>query len=219
VATDVRFPVVLFDLDGTLTDSEAGIVASYRYALRSQGLSADYSAIRSCIGPPLMQSLRHLGVPVEDVERATVAFREYMVERGMYENRLYDGIVQALGSLRSAGMVMGIATSKLIDVALPIVEHFGISGFFSTVSGATADGHRAHKVDIAAHALEELGAPKPQSVAMVGDREHDMFAARDLGLFAVGAGWGYGGEEELLSSGADVILASPVALTEFLLAT
>jgi len=214
----VRFPIVLFDLDGTLTDSEAGIVASFRCALHSQGLSAERGAIRSCIGPPLRQGLTLLGVPADNLDSAVTAYRAYLTKSGMYENRLYEGISEVLTSLRSAGIVMGVATSKLIDSAVPILEHFGISSFFSTVSGATADGRRLHKVDIAAHALDELGSPERAGVALVGDREHDMFAARELGLFAVGAGWGYGNREELSSSGAHVILASPAALTEFLLA-
>jgi phosphoglycolate phosphatase len=119
----------------------------------------------------------------------------------------------------TAGIVMGVATSKLVDFAVPILAHFGISSFFSTVSGATADGRRLHKVDIAAHALEDLGSPERGGVALVGDREYDMFAARELGLFAVGAGWGYGTEEELLGSGANVIVTSPLGLTELFLAS
>lgn len=210
------FPVVLFDLDGTLTDSQAGIVASYRYALAAVGLAADESRTKALIGPPLEQNLLTLGVAAADVSRATAAYRQYFVRRGMYENRLYDGAVDALAELSSGGTRLGVATSKLVDFAHAILEHFQISHFFEVVSGASRDGSRSHKADVAAHALEGLGYPQPSSVALVGDREQDMYAAAELGLYGVGALWGYGSEAELRQAGAQVLVGSPEALVPVL---
>lgn len=210
------FPVVLFDLDGTLTDSQVGIVASYRYALAALGLSAEETAIRACIGPPLEYNLVELGVPASEVSAGVTAYREYFSATGMYENRLYDGITDTLAALASAGSTLGVATSKLDDFAETILKYFEIRHFFAQVSGSTRDGRRAHKIDVVTHALEGLGLPAPSTVAMVGDREHDMYAANELGLYAIGASWGYGSEAELVGAGARVLVPTPGALPEVL---
>lgn len=210
-------PVVLFDLDGTLTDSAPGIVASYRYALAALGMEAPDAAIRRCIGPPLQHSLHRLGVPDDLLPEAVAAYRENFARSGLYDNRLYEGTEEMLRALVSVGTVLGVATSKLDEYARTILEHFGVMGYFATVSGSTGDGRRLYKEDIAAHALQSLGNPTASSVALVGDREHDMFAAHRLGLIGVGVSWGYGSEAELFGSGAEVVVDGPSELTALLL--
>jgi phosphoglycolate phosphatase len=134
----------------------------------------------------------------------------------MYDNRLYDGAADALAQLSSTGTRLALATSKLGDFADAILGHFGLRHYFEVVAGASRDGSRSHKADVAAYALEGLGHPDPGCVALVGDREQDMYAAGELGLYGVGALWGYGSEAELLGAGAQVLVPSPAALVPVL---
>lgn len=213
----VACTTVLFDLDGTLTDSEPGIIASFRYALAGYGLEADDAAIRRWIGPPLRDGLSALGIPPDQVEAAVTAYRSYFGETGMYDNRLYEGAAQMLVDLRRAGVTLGLATSKLEKYAHAILAHFGIIEHFRVVAGASTDGSRLSKEAIVDHALVALGRPDPATVAFVGDREHDMRAAVHHRLHAVGAGWGYGDDQELTEAGSEVIADSPAALIRLLL--
>jgi phosphoglycolate phosphatase len=209
-------PVVLFDLDGTLTDSQAGIVASYLHTLGAFGLDGDPSAIRRWIGPPLGQGLAGLGILPADLDEAVATYRAYFSSTGLYQNRLYEGTTDMLAALSSAGSTLGLATSKLTEFAETILDHFGIANLFSVVAGATRDGRRSHKADVLAHALSELGRPDPSRVALVGDREHDMFAAIEHGVHPVGVLWGYGSRSELTDAGAETLAATPGELTALL---
>jgi phosphoglycolate phosphatase len=213
----MRFTTVLFDLDGTLTDSQSGIIASYRHTLSLLGLEATDGEIRRCIGPPLAVSLRQLGVDVGDIERATDIYRGYFAEKGIFDNRLYPGVTELLDALTARGLVLAIATSKLDEFAVGIAEHFGMAQYFTAVAGATRDGTRLHKEDIAEYALVQLGSPDRARVAMVGDREHDMFAATALGIYPIGATWGYGSPDELTSAGAVELVESVPLLSQLLL--
>jgi phosphoglycolate phosphatase len=209
---------VLFDLDGTLTDSEPGIVASYRHTLAAFGREADTGAIRRCIGPPLPEGLAALGIPSSQVDRAVAVYRSYFGTTGMYQNRLFDGVVEMVSSLRSAGVTLGLATSKLQRFADAILDHFGIAKYFAVVVGASGDDTRSSKEAIVDFALESLDRPDPATVALVGDRQHDVGAARHHGLHAIGVAWGYGGVEELRSSGSEAIVGDPASLTRLILA-
>lgn len=213
----VPLPIVLFDLDGTLTDSAAGIVASYSHVLASLGMHAEEADIRRGIGPPLAQALASLGVPATLMDQAITAYREVFARRGLYDNRVYPGTTEMLEELGRAGTTLGVATSKLDQFARAILEHFRLSEYFTVVSGSSRDGARSHKVDVLAHALEELGGPAPSSVALVGDREHDMYAARQLGVWAIGVTWGYGPEDELVASGAHVLAHDQAELSALVL--
>ena len=208
---------VLFDLDGTLTDSEPGIIASYRHALGTFNKGADSATIRRWIGPPLEEGFAALGVPVTEVQAAIATYRAYFSVTGMYENSLYEGVAEMLGELRAAGMRLAVATSKLQEFAVTILDHFEIGQHFEVVAGATSDGRRTAKEDIVSFALASLGHPDPSTVALVGDREHDMRAAVRHSLHAIGAGWGYGDRDELQDSGSEVIAGDPTALARLLL--
>jgi phosphoglycolate phosphatase len=214
-----RLEIVLFDLDGTLTDSQAGIVNSYRHALSLLGLPVDEEAIRRWIGPPLRDGLAALGVPDRLLDTAIITYRAYFVETGMFQNRLYDGVAQALADLRGAGITLGVATSKLDEFAVEILDHFGITKKFAVIAGASRDGRRTHKGDVVDHALDCLGRPDPRTVALVGDREHDVHAATEHGLLPIGASWGYGSAGELTAAGVKHIVSSPSELTRLVLAT
>lgn len=214
-ASGVR--VVLFDLDGTLTDSQSGIIASYRHALERYGLDAPARAIRPWIGPPLVNGLAALGVPPGELDAAVATFRDYFSTRGIFDNHLYPGVAEMLAGVAGSGAQMGLVTSKLTEYAARILGHFEIADYFSVVAGSTRDGSRLHKDEVLDHALEELGRPEPCAVVMVGDREQDIHAAIKHGVRPVGVTWGYGTSAELEGAGAEELVGEPGDLIALLL--
>ncbi len=209
--------LVLFDLDGTLTDSQAGISASYRHTLAELGLHADDAAIRACIGPPLSWSLASLGVPSERIGEAVGIWREFFAVNGIFDNKVFDGVPALLDRVSGAGIPMGVATSKLRGYAVDILEHFSLAGYFATVAGATSDGRLTHKDEIVGDAMARAGVSASERVVMIGDREHDMWGAIATGVVPIGVSYGYGTRRELESAGAQWIVDSPGALAELIL--
>lgn len=205
---------ILFDLDGTLTDPREGITRSIAYALERMGMTAPPpEALAFAIGPPLRASLASLlGTPTAaDVERALALYRERFADVGLFENRPYDGIVEALDALAAGGARLFVATSKPHVYARRIVEHFGLARHFVAVHGCELDGTREDKRDLLAHLIPHHGVA-PDCAAMVGDRGVDMRAARHHGVRALGALWGYGSREELIGHGAHALCARPQEL-------
>jgi phosphoglycolate phosphatase len=204
---------ILFDLDGTLTESGPGIMSSVRYALANMGRPAlDDDQLRRFIGPPLLDSFRDLcGFDPAEVTVAIAAYREYYATNGQYENSVYDGIPELLGSLRDAGRTLAVATSKAEVFAASILDHFALTEHFSAVVGSELDGRRTAKADIITEALARLDRPTAGTV-MIGDRSHDMSGAAAVGVGRIGVLWGYGDDAELTAAGADALAATPVEL-------
>ena len=213
---------VLFDLDGTLTDSSLGIFRCVRYAfarLAEVGgpviaLPED-AELRWIVGPPLRESFAKLAGEQEK-ERLVAFYLERYSPIGAFENHVYDGVGQALDALAAQGARLFVATSKNEIDARRILEHFGLAGRFESINGARADGSRAGKQEligdvIAAHGLS------PREVAMIGDREYDMIGAKSAGVTGVGALWGYGTQAELKAAGADALAETPVEAAEIAL--
>jgi phosphoglycolate phosphatase len=201
---------VLFDLDGTLTDSAPGIVASLQHALLAEGLAVPAEEILlGAIGPPFEIGLPLLGIPTEQVVAIVARYGERYETVGLYENALYDGVVEMLDALARAGIVLGVATAKPEPTARRIIEHFGLTDRFAVIAGATYDSGRQTKTEVVAHALAELSIDGADGIVMVGDRDHDVLAARELGLASIGATWGYGSREELTTAGVDVLADRP----------
>jgi len=197
-------PAVLFDLDGTLTDPRAGIVASLRHAFQSLGRPCPSDdELSSWIGPPLHRAFaRHFGSDdVALVERAVAAYRERYAVLGLFENQLYPGTREALVELGRLGLRLFVATSKPTVFAERILEHFELTRCFEAVHGSELSGARADKAELIAYVLHahQLAAAR---TTMVGDREHDVLGARRCGVRAFGVLWGYGRAEELLAAGA-----------------
>lgn len=192
-----RPQLVLFDLDGTLTDSAAGIVASFRHALAEVGADIPPGDLAGrIVGPPMHETLRALAAGADgsagfDADAAMIAYRADYTRRGWAINRLFDGVEALLADLRAAGIRLAVATSKAEPTARRILEHFGLDGYFEVIAGASPDGVRAAKADVVAHALGQL-QPVPQRVLMVGDRLHDVEGAASHGIDTVVVGWGYG---------------------------
>jgi phosphoglycolate phosphatase len=190
-STATRPQLVLFDLDGTLTDSAEGIVASFRHALGEVGAPVPEGDLAGrIVGPPMHQTLRSLGLG-ERADAAIAAYRADYTSRGWAMNRTFDGIPALLADLQAAGVRLAVATSKAEPTARRILAHFGLDGFFEVIAGAGLDGTRAAKADVVASALARL-EPLPDRVVMVGDRRHDVEGAAAHGIDTVVVGWGYG---------------------------
>jgi phosphoglycolate phosphatase len=186
--------LVIFDLDGTLTDSAAGIVASFRHALGEIGATVpDGDLADLVVGPPMHQTLTAMGLG-DRAPEAVAAYRADYTTRGWAMNSLFDGIPALLADLRAAGVRLAVATSKNEPTARRIIEHFGIDGHFEVIAGASPDGARSSKADVVAHALAQLGT-LPDRVLMVGDRSHDVEGAAAHGIDTVVVEWGYGASD------------------------
>lgn len=209
--------VVLFDLDGTLTDAAPGILACLRHALDAQGIEhPDDATLRTFLGPPLADTFARLGLSTADTDRAIATYRERYHDVGLFENAVYDGIPDLLARLRERGLVLAVATSKPTYSAARILEHFDLARQFAFIGGADLAGVRHDKAAVIAHTLDALSAvgllPDDASMVMVGDREHDVHGAAAHGIATIGVLWGYGDADELSRAGAVALAESPDAL-------
>ncbi|GAA4754167.1 HAD-IA family hydrolase [Gordonia alkaliphila] len=186
--------VLLVDLDGTVTDSYLGITASFRHAIETMGGAApsdDFLA--GIVGPPLLDSMRAYGFPPDDAERAVRAYRERYDVLGWKENAVYPGMAELLADLAADGRTLAIATSKNEAMARRILEHFGLTEYFTVIAGASDDSTRRSKAQVIARALNALDLdPNTAPIVMIGDRSHDVVGAASFGLDTIAVGWGYG---------------------------
>jgi len=213
-----RYATVLLDLDGTLTDSAPGILASIAHAMDSMGISMPPDDVtRTFLGPPLVDTFSgHFGLNDADVSLAIDRYRERYHDVGLFENEVYPGIPELLERLVDDGMTLGVATAKPTYSATRILEHFDLASRFTFIGGAELDGSRQHKNDVIAHTLVELEAlgasTSAGTVVMVGDREHDVRGALHHDVPCVGVLWGYGTREELTAAGAIALVEDPAEL-------
>jgi len=210
----MRFDTILFDLDGTLTDSAPGILASVRHALGRAGLADPGDAVlRRFVGPPLLDSFqRYCGLTEDGARRAIADYREYYTAGGLFENRVYDGVPAMLDRLAAGGMRLLVATAKPEPYAQRILEHFGLADRFEAVHGATLDGQRIHKHEVIAWALAHT--QEPGCVVMAGDRANDVEGAHMNGMPCIGVR-GYGDEMEL--AGAEYLARFPAEVADLML--
>lgn len=211
------FDNLLFDLDGTLTDSFDGITNSVLYALKKMGEKLPAKEeLRFFIGPPLSESFAVLfGGDTEKAELAVKNYREYYSVTGLLENRVYDGVEQTLKTLKDMGKRLFVATSKPEKFSVRIAEHFGLTKYIERVFGASFDSSRGTKDKVIEYALGEAGLIKDKTV-MIGDRHHDIDGAKANGLKSVGVLYGYGNYDELSSAGADFIVETPEEIVEII---
>ncbi len=199
---------VLFDLDGTLTDSGEGIINCAVFAMERLGIPVPpREELGVFVGPPLWDTFRQFGVPAERVDEAVEIFRSRYVPIGKFENTPYPGIREVLEVLRAQGRKLYVATSKPEVTAREILEHFDLSRYFTEICGASVDKTRSSKEDVIAYLLS-LDACKEHSV-MVGDTAFDVIGAAAHGIPTIGAAWGYGKTEDMVSAGAAAIARSP----------
>lgn len=201
---------MFFDLDGTLTDSAAGIIDSVIYALDKLGIKEDDRVkLRRFVGPPLMDSFREqFNFSEEDARRAVGYYREHYAEKGIFECPVYEGIPELLARIQQSGFILAVTTCKPEVFTTRILEHFDLAKYFSLVAGSTLDGSRSSKGEIIDYAIEKLGADNPKEIVIIGDRKMDIEAALERKIRSVGVMYGYGGLNELMEAGADDIVGS-----------
>ena len=199
--------LVIFDLDGTLIDSAAGTLASFRHAMAA--VDADVPGgdlVTRIVGPPLNDTMHSLGLGDDRAEAAIAAYRADYTRRGWAMSTLFDGVAELLADLRAAGVRLAVATSKPEPTARRILRHFGVADAFEVIAGARMDGTGADKAEVLGRALAQLD-PVPDRVVMVGDRAHDVDGAAQYGIGTVVAGWGYGASD----FGDGAVAAPPAA--------
>ncbi len=192
---------ILFDLDGTLTDSGEGIINCATLALRHFGLPIPaYEDMRTFVGPPLRDSFIRFGVPADQADEAIRVYRSRYIPTGMFENTPYPGIRELLEALRAEGYTLYVATSKPEEMSVTILEKFDLAKYFHRICGASIDSSRSTKDAVIAYLLESSGAK--EDMVMVGDTKYDILGAKAHGIPAIGVGWGYGKVEEMEEAGA-----------------
>ncbi len=206
----MSYDYVLFDLDGTLSDSAPGILGSLELAFAEVGVPwLDPVTARTLLGPPFWHSLPpHVGA--DKLDAVVAAYRRHYVDgEAMFRTSRYDGVLELAQSLVQQGITLAVATSKPEPHASRIVEYLGMHGLFETIGGDTVDGQRDSKALVIGEVLQRLGNPAPASVLMIGDRSHDVLGAAAHGLGCAGVLWGYGSAEELSTAGALRLCAEP----------
>lgn len=212
-----KFDTLLFDLDGTLTDSTEGILNCLIYAIERMGFEVPEDT-NIFLGPPIRQSFAEfLGMNGEQVDEAVRIFRERYSDTGLFENRVYDGIPGMLERLKSGGKRLMVATSKPQVYAVRIFERFGLAQYFEIVGGAELDGSRDYKDEVIEYVLSKAGITDRSTVLMIGDRRQDVLGAHKTDIECMGILWGYGSVEELTQAGADYIARTPQEAADMLL--
>ena len=206
---------ILFDLDGTLTDSGEGIINSVCLALKYYGLPIpSREELRVFVGPPLHETFQQFGVPAEKADEAVEVFRSRYNTIGKFENTPYPGIPELLETLQSHGHRLFVATSKPESTAKEVLEHFGLSRYFEIICGATLDRSRIDKSDVIRYLLQQTDTLA--NTVMVGDTAFDVLGAASHCIPTVGVAWGYGRVEDLQAAGAVSIAHTPQELLDLL---
>ena len=210
--------VLLFDLDGTLTDPRPGIVGSLRFALGQLAAPCPTDdVLAGYIGPPLRGTFATLlGTnESEPIEEAMRLYRQRFADTGLYENRVYEGVPEMLERACATATAVYVATSKPAIYAERIVRHFGLAQHFRKVYGPELDGRYEDKAELLAHLLTRERV-EPEAAVMIGDRAADVRAAKASRVRSIGVLWGYGSEQELIDAEADVLCATPRELVALL---
>ena len=192
---------ILFDLDGTLTDSGEGIMNCAKLALEHYGLPIpSETEMRTFVGPPLHESFIRFGVPAEEADNAIKIYRSRYIPIGKFENHPYDGIEELLQKLKAQGHTLYVATSKPETMSVEILEHFDLAKYFDIIAGASFDRSRSSKEDVIAYLLNQCGDCDEK--IMVGDTAFDVIGAKAHGIPTVGVAWGYGKVSDMENAGA-----------------
>lgn len=186
---------ILFDLDGTITNSYEGIVNAVKFSLDKINFKYDETKLISFIGPPLKDSYMELGFSETESKARIEDFRDYYFKKGMKEMHLYDGIEDTIKNLHDKRYKIYLATSKVESSAKKILSDNHLLKYFSYVAGATMDQSRVEKEDVIAYLLDKTGI-KPEESIMVGDRHHDIEGAKMNNIRAIAAEYGFGNKEE-----------------------
>lgn len=215
------FDTILFDLDGTISDSGVGITRCVAYALSKFGIEvSDLTELNKFVGPPLSESFREFfGFSHTDALKAIEYYRERYSTIGIYETERYEGVCDLISELHDAGKKVALATSKPTVYASKIIEEYGISDCFDVLLGCELDGRRGEKIEVMEECLQMLGVDdeRKKKTVMVGDRHYDINGAQHCGIKSIGVTYGYAQGNELEDAGADYIVDSVEGLRCLLL--
>lgn len=207
---------ILFDLDGTLTDSGEGIMKCAKLALDHYGIEvANFEDLRVFVGPPLQDTFVKFGIPAEEAMEAVRVYRSRYQTVGKYENTPYPGIQEMLKKLQERGFKLYVATSKPETTSVEILEHFDLAKYFDRICGATMGTSRSSKASVIAYLLEQCG--RAEQIVMVGDTAFDVIGAKTHDIPTIGVSWGYGEVAEMENAGAVAIANSVEELCELLI--
>lgn len=212
------YKAILFDLDGTLTESGEGITKSVQYALEKIGKpEPDREKLRVFVGPPLLeQFMKYADLDEETARQAVTFYRERYSVTGIFENRPYEGIKELLEALENRDYILAVASSKPEYFVEKILDYFDMSRYFKVVVGSEMNGGRTKKADVIQEALKRLNMENHrEQVIMVGDKEHDVFGAKQAGVSCVAVSYGYGTMDELVNAEPLQIVNSPAQLLDF----
>lgn len=214
-----NFEYILFDLDGTITDSGEGITKSVQYALKSFDVNVEkLEDLNKFIGPPLKDSFKkYYNFDDEKAELGLKKYREYYAEKGIFENSLYDGVVELLEDLKKSNKTIILATSKPEVYAKQILEYFKVDKYFTFAAGSDFEETRVKKGEVIKYALEEAKISDLSKVVMIGDREHDIIGAKENNIKSIGVLYGYGDVVELTQARAEYIAKTPKEILNIVL--
>ncbi len=209
---------ILLDLDGTLTDTEEGVVNSFLYSLSKIGVTVeDRTSMRWIIGPPILDSYKQmLSCTDEEAKKLLAGYREYYNDRGIWENRLYDGVEEMMHRLFDGGKILFTATSKPDVFAKRILDKHDVSKYFKYIYGSTLDGKISTKEDVLLHIINSESI-NIEDCVLVGDTKYDIIGAREVGMDVIGIKWGFGTDEEFVSFPPDILLETPNEVSDLLL--
>ena len=210
--------VILFDLDGTITDPKVGITKSFQYALAHFDIHVkDPDELCHIIGPPIRDAFKEFfSFDDAGAELATAKYRERFPTIGIYENEMYEGMDNLLKNLKDDGKTLLLATTKPAIYAERILEHFNIAQYFSFISGSELSGERSDKHELITYALGNMNITDLERCIMIGDRKFDIIGAKAVGISSIGVLYGYGDESELRDAGADYLVRDVKELGEIL---
>ncbi|SHJ22635.1 phosphoglycolate phosphatase [Parasporobacterium paucivorans DSM 15970] len=214
----MKYEYLLFDLDGTLTDSGKGITNSVAYALDKFQINVtDKAELNRFVGPPLVDAfMEYYSFSLEEARLATKYYREYFTRKGMFENTVYDGVEEMLHKLKESGRHLLVATSKPEPFSVKILEYFKLSAFFDVIAGSTLYETRVNKAEVIAYALSSAGITEKEKTVMIGDRKHDIIGARKNGIDSIGVLYGYGCREEFEAENVSYIVETVAKLYELI---
>lgn len=214
----MAFNTVILDMDGTICDSKPGITRSVSYALQHFGINADPENLTMFIGPPLRESFqKYYGFDLEQADQAVRYYRERYDAVGMHELAVYDGIPELLSALHGKGTTLILATSKGENPARQILKNTGLAPLFAFAGGADKAAGRLGKGEVLRYVLGATGLADLDRAVMVGDKEHDVHGAHEVGLRCAAVLYGYGTQRELEDAGADFLMPSVADLGAWLL--
>ena len=214
-----KYDTVLFDLDGTLTDPESGLISSFKYALDKMGVEyGTAESLKRFIGPPLYSEWKRVfEFSDEEADRALLTFREYYARYGWWDNKIYGGIAEMLAQLKATGFLLAVATSKPEIFAKKVLKLFEIDKYFDFVGAADTDRTRDKKQEVIDYVFENIGEDKRARAVLVGDRKYDAEGAKISGIDSIGVLWGHGSESEVAESGFDFVAKEPSDVLKILL--